>query len=132
MSFGFHRLLGRELCEFLSVYHLWAKAKSPRFLQNSASLPQNSVSSLLRNSALETLLRPFPVFDSWENEDILRFHQESPPIFTANLQANLLEKFTEVLCRERQEGQICFLASSNNFARPARCSVGFGREASKR
>ena len=36
------------------------KANSPSFAQNSPSLPQNSVSSRLRNSTLETALRPFP------------------------------------------------------------------------
>ena len=34
------------------------------FSQNSPSLPQNSVSSLLRNSALETVFCPFPIFRS--------------------------------------------------------------------
>ena len=32
----------------------------PSFSQNSPSLPQNSVSSLFRNSTLETVFRPFP------------------------------------------------------------------------
>ena len=36
------------------------------FSQNSPSLPQNSVSSLLRNSTLETVFRPFPNFQSPE------------------------------------------------------------------
>ena len=48
-----HRVLGRELSEFLSAYYLCAKANSPSFSQNSPSLPQNSVTSLFRNSTLE-------------------------------------------------------------------------------
>ena len=32
-----------ELSEFLSVYYLWDKVNSPRFSQNSPSLPRNSV-----------------------------------------------------------------------------------------
>ena len=36
------------------------KRTSCTFSQNSPSLPQNSVSSLLRNSTLETVFRPFP------------------------------------------------------------------------
>ena len=58
--FGAHWVPGIELSEFLSAYYLCAKANSPSFLQNSPSLPQNSVSSLLRNSTLETVFRPFP------------------------------------------------------------------------
>ena len=50
-----------ELSEFLSAYYLCAKANSPSFSQNSPSLPRNSVSSLLRNSTLETVFRPFPI-----------------------------------------------------------------------
>ena len=53
---------GGELSEFLSAYYLCAKANSLSFSQNSPSLPQNSVSSLLRNSALETVFRPFPKY----------------------------------------------------------------------
>ena len=56
-----HRVPGRELSELLSAYFLCAKANSPSFWQNSPSLPQNSVSSLLRNSTLETVFRPFPI-----------------------------------------------------------------------
>ena len=52
--FRAHRAPGRELSEFLSAYYLCAKANSP-------SLPQNSVSSLFRNSTLETVFRPFPI-----------------------------------------------------------------------
>ena len=37
-----------------------AKANSPSFSQNSPSLPQSSVSSLFRNSALETVFPPLP------------------------------------------------------------------------
>ena len=54
--FGPHRVPGRELSEFLSAYYSCAKADSPRFSQNSACLPQNSVSCLFRNSTLETAL----------------------------------------------------------------------------
>ena len=46
---------GSELSEFFSAYDLCAKANSPSFSQNSPSLPRNSVSSLLRNSTLETV-----------------------------------------------------------------------------
>ena len=35
------------------------------FSQNSPSLPRNSVSSLLRNSTLETVLRPFPILEAF-------------------------------------------------------------------
>ena len=51
---------GSELSEFLSAYYLCANANSPSFWQNSPSLPQNSVSSLLRNSTLETVFGPIP------------------------------------------------------------------------
>ena len=50
-----HRVPGRELSEILSAYYLLAKANSPSFAQKSPSLPQNSVSSLLRKSTLETV-----------------------------------------------------------------------------
>ena len=58
-----YRVPGRELSEFLSAYYLCAKAnsESSSFSRNSPSLPQNSVSSLLRNSTLETVFRPFPI-----------------------------------------------------------------------
>ena len=42
-SFCSHRVLGRELSEFLSAYYVCDKANSPSFSQNSPSLPQNSV-----------------------------------------------------------------------------------------
>ena len=66
--FGAHRVPGRELSEFLSAYYLCAKANSPSFSQNSPSLPQNSVrlsevlfsETVLSNSTLETVFRPFP------------------------------------------------------------------------
>ena len=58
--FGPHRVRGGELSELLSAYYLCAKVNSPSLSQNSASLPQNSVSSLFRNSTLETVFRPFP------------------------------------------------------------------------
>ena len=50
----------RELSEFLSAYHLCTTATSPTFSKNSPMLPQNSVSSLLRNSTLEPEFRPCP------------------------------------------------------------------------
>ena len=61
--FGPHRVPGRELSELLSPYYLCAKGNSPSFSQNSPSLAQNSVSSLFRNSTLETVFRPFPKKD---------------------------------------------------------------------
>ena len=42
------------------AYYLCPKANSLSFSQNSPSLLQDSVSSLSRNSPLETLFRPFP------------------------------------------------------------------------
>ena len=46
------------MSSFLSAYYLCEMANSPSFFsQNSPSLPQNSVSSLLRNSTLETVFR---------------------------------------------------------------------------
>ena len=61
-NFGPHRVPGRELGEFLSAYYLCAKvnSESPSFSQNSPTFPQNSVSSLFRNSTLETVFRAFP------------------------------------------------------------------------
>ena len=47
--FGLHRVLGRELSEFLSACYLCVRANSPSLLQNSPSSVQNSVSSLVRN-----------------------------------------------------------------------------------
>ena len=58
--FWAHWVPGSELSEFLSAYYLCANAHSPSFWQNSPSLPQNSASSLLRNSTLETVFRPIP------------------------------------------------------------------------
>ena len=58
--FRAHWVPGSELSEFLSAYYLCANANSPSFSQNSPSLLQNSVSSLFRNSTLETVFRPFP------------------------------------------------------------------------
>ena len=55
---GPHRVLGRELNEFLSAYYLCAKVNAESFPLNSPSSPQNSVSSLFRNSALEAVVRP--------------------------------------------------------------------------
>ena len=54
--FGPHRVLGRELSEFLSAYYLCAKANSPSFSQNSPSLLQNSV-RLSEFSSLEQYSR---------------------------------------------------------------------------
>ena len=59
--FGAHWVPGSELSEFLSAYHLCAKAISPSSSQNSPSLPQDSMSSLFRNSTLETVCRPFRI-----------------------------------------------------------------------
>ena len=59
--FGAHWVPESELSEFLPAYFLCAKANSPSFSQDSPSLPQNSMSSLLRNSTLETVFRPFPI-----------------------------------------------------------------------
>ena len=53
-----HRVPGRELSEFLSAYYLCATVNSPSFSPKSPSLPQNSVSSLFRNSTLETVFGP--------------------------------------------------------------------------
>ena len=52
-----------ELSEFLSAYYICVQTRTHRvsLSQNSPSLPQNSVSSLLRNSTLETVFRPFPI-----------------------------------------------------------------------
>ena len=44
--FGPHRILGKELSEFLSAYYWCAKANSPSFPKTSPSLTPNSVSSL--------------------------------------------------------------------------------------
>ena len=59
--FWAHRARGSELSEFLLAYYLCANGNSPSFSQNSPSLLQNSVSSLFRNSTLETAFRPFPI-----------------------------------------------------------------------
>ena len=67
--FGPHRVPGRGLSEFLSAYCLSTKVNSPSFSRNSPSLPQNSVSSLFRNSTLETVFYPFPKYQTKEYED---------------------------------------------------------------
>ena len=61
---GPHRIPERELSEFLSVSDLCAKANLPSSAKTRAlSLPQNSVSSLFQDSALETVFRSdFPHF----------------------------------------------------------------------
>ena len=51
---------GEGSASFLSAYDLFAKPKSLSFSQNSASLAQNSVISLFRSSALETIFRLLP------------------------------------------------------------------------
>ena len=58
-SFGPQRGPGRELSEFLSAYYLCAKAKSPSCFAELTEF-ENAVSSLFRNSTLETVFRPFP------------------------------------------------------------------------
>ena len=67
VSFGPHRVPGRELSEFLPVYHLCAKANSPSFLQNSPSFaPKLCEAQWVRfseNGTLETVFRPFPILD---------------------------------------------------------------------
>ena len=60
--FGLTEFRGASSVSFLSAYYLCAKANSPSLTQNSPILPQNSVGSLLRNSTLETVFRPFPRF----------------------------------------------------------------------
>ena len=50
-----------SLSEFLSAYYLCAIAISPSFSPNSPSLSQNAVTSLFRNSTLETLFSPLPI-----------------------------------------------------------------------
>ena len=52
---------GRELSEFLSVSFGVSKSEPHQVFQNSPMLPQNSVSSLFRNSTLETAFDPFPI-----------------------------------------------------------------------
>ena len=51
----------REISEFCSAYCLCAKASSPSFSSPSLEYRENSVSSLFRNSTLETVFRPFPI-----------------------------------------------------------------------
>ena len=57
--FGPRRVPGRELIELLPAYYLCAKASSPSF-SGELTESQNSVSSVFRNSTLETAFRPFP------------------------------------------------------------------------
>ena len=61
---GLTEFQGGELSELFSAHYLCAKANSPSFSRNSPSLPQNSVSSLFRNSTLETVVRPFLTQDN--------------------------------------------------------------------
>ena len=56
------RVPGRELSELLSAHYLCGKVKSTSASQNSPSVPNNSVSSLFRNSTLEAVLCPFRKF----------------------------------------------------------------------
>ena len=62
--FGFDRAPRRELSEFLSAYYLCAIANSPSFFSRTHRVCRKtqwgSVSSLLQNSNLETVFRPFP------------------------------------------------------------------------
>ena len=67
---------GRELREFLSVFDLCAKANLPSLGQNSPSLLQNSVSSLFRKSALETV---FPRFLQMQNESVSKSKSKGAP-----------------------------------------------------
>ena len=46
-----------------------AKANSPSFWQNSPISPQNSVSSLLQNSTLETVFCPLPLTGPYSDAD---------------------------------------------------------------
>ena len=55
-----HRVPGGELSEFLSAYFLCQSELTEFFPQNSPSLPQNSVSSPVRNGTLETVFCLFP------------------------------------------------------------------------
>ena len=41
-------------------------------------VPQNSVSSLFRNSTLETVFRPFPIIRAEKDTQTQRFHQKIP------------------------------------------------------
>ena len=61
--FGAHWVPGSELSKFLSAYYLCVKANSPSFAELTEFCRKTqwgSVSSLLRNSTLETVFRPFP------------------------------------------------------------------------
>ena len=60
------------------IIFLCAKADSPSFSQNSPSLPQNSVSSLFRNSTLETVFRPFPILGKKEEKIHPKIHRTKP------------------------------------------------------
>ena len=60
------RVPDRELSEFLSAFYLCDKANSPSFLQNSLSLPQNSVRlsefSSPKQYSRNSIPLPFPIF----------------------------------------------------------------------
>ena len=58
--FGPHRVLGRELSEFLSADSLCARANSPIFSQHSASLLQNSVSFFSPKQYSRNSIPPVP------------------------------------------------------------------------
>ena len=100
-----HRAAGGGLSEFLSADNLRAKANSPKFLQNSPSLLQNSVTSLFRNSTLETVFRPFPILfpgKTRTNRSSLR----PPPASLANLELSRIFNpwyFLNQHCRYKRE-----------------------------
>ena len=60
-----HRVLGRDLSEFLSAYYLCDKANSPSFSKNSPSLPPNSVRlsefSSPKQCSRNSIPLPFPI-----------------------------------------------------------------------
>ena len=71
LVFGRGAVSGHRNCEpkfnklafpMIDKFDLCAKSNSPSVLQNSSSLEQNLVSSLFRNSALETVFHLFPSF----------------------------------------------------------------------
>ena len=87
--FGPHRVLGRELREFLSAYNMCAKANPPNFSQNSASLARSSASSLFRHSTLKQYSTRFLAEEvNWRSQTPnstphLREAMSSPSLFEA-------------------------------------------------
>ena len=60
--FGPHRVRGANSVSWAQpIICVPKRTHRVFFSQNSPSLPQNSVSSLFRNSTLETVVRPFPI-----------------------------------------------------------------------